>query len=47
MEDPEKARTFGLAGRRRVVEKFAWPAIADQTIALYQQMIDQHARLRR
>jgi starch synthase len=44
MEDPEKARKFGLAGRRRVEEKFAWTAIADQTIALYQQMIDQHAK---
>ena len=34
MEDPEKAKKFGLAGRRRVEEKFAWAAIADQTIAL-------------
>jgi starch synthase len=41
MNDPDKARRFGEAGRRRVEEKFAWSAIADQTIALYQQLIAQ------
>jgi starch synthase len=44
MEDPEKARTMGLAGRQRVEEKFAWAAIADQTIALYQRMIDEYGK---
>ena len=47
MADPEKARRFGDAGRKRVEEKFAWSAIADQTIALYQRMIDEHAAKRR
>jgi starch synthase len=47
MEDPEKARNFGLAGRKRVEEKFAWSAVADQTIALYKRMIDEHARNRK
>jgi starch synthase len=46
MADPEKARKFGDSGRRRVEAKFAWSAIADQTIALYQQMIDEHAARR-
>jgi starch synthase len=46
MADPGKARRFGDAGRRRVEEKFAWSAIADQTIALYQRMIDEHAARR-
>jgi starch synthase len=46
MADPEKARKFGLAGRKRVEEHFAWSAIADQTIALYQRMIDEHATRR-
>jgi starch synthase len=46
MADPEKARRFGDAGRRRVEAKFAWSAIADQTIALYQRMIDEHAARR-
>lgn len=36
---PKKCRRFGEAGRRRVEEKFAWSAIADQTIALYRQLI--------
>jgi alpha-maltose-1-phosphate synthase len=46
MADPVKARRFGDAGRKRVEEKFAWTAIADQTIALYQRMIDEHAARR-
>ncbi len=41
MNDPEKARRFGEAGRRRVEEKFAWDAIADQTVALYRQLIEK------
>jgi starch synthase len=36
----EKCREFGQAGRRRVEEIFSWTAIADQTIALYQKLID-------
>lgn len=39
LADPEKARKFGQAGRRRVEEKFAWSTIADQTIDLYRQLI--------
>ncbi len=44
MENPDKARKMGQAGRRRVEEKFAWSAIADQTIELYQRMIDRYRR---
>ncbi len=40
MADPEKARQFGEAGRKRVEEKFAWSAIAAQTIELYKQLIE-------
>jgi alpha-maltose-1-phosphate synthase len=39
LADPEKAKRFGEAGRRRVEETFAWSAIADQTIRLYRQLI--------
>ncbi len=35
LEDTEKARRFGEAGRRRVEETFSWSAIASQTVALY------------
>jgi len=37
--DPEKCRRFGLAGRKRVEETFAWAAIANQTIDLYRELI--------
>jgi starch synthase len=39
LADPEKAKRFGVAGRRRVEETFAWSAIADQTISLYENLI--------
>ncbi len=40
LQDPEKCRRFGDAGRRRVEEKFSWTAIAHQTIDLYSQLIE-------
>src|SRR3984885_1997946 len=39
LADPEKAKGFGEAGRKRVEETFAWSAIADQTIELYRRLI--------
>ncbi len=44
LADPAKARQYGEAGRRRVEEKFAWSAIADQTIELYKQLIAARAK---
>lgn len=40
LNDPEKCKRFGEAGRRRAEQKFSWSAIADQTIQLYQSLID-------
>ena len=40
LDDPELARRMGEAGRRRVEEKFSWETIADQTIALYRQLLE-------
>jgi starch synthase len=40
LADPEKCRQFGKAGRKRAEEKFSWTSIADQTIDLYQRLID-------
>jgi alpha-maltose-1-phosphate synthase len=40
LKDPAKAKQFGEAGRKRVEEHFSWTAIADQTIALYQSLIE-------
>jgi len=39
LEDPEKCKRFGDAGRRRVEEFFSWTAVARQTIRLYEQLI--------
>jgi alpha-maltose-1-phosphate synthase len=44
LNDPEKAKRYGAAGRKRVEEKFAWSAIAKQTIALYRQLIDERRK---
>lgn len=39
LHDPDRCRTFGNAGRRRVEEKFSWLAIANQTIELYRTIV--------
>jgi len=39
LADPDKAKKMGAMGRKRVEEKFAWEAIADQTIALYKSLL--------
>jgi alpha-maltose-1-phosphate synthase len=39
LQDPEKCRRFGDAGRARVERVFGWPAIAKQTIALYKELV--------
>jgi len=44
LADPERARRFGEAGRRRVEEMFSWSAIADQTIELYRELIEARRR---
>ena len=37
--DPELREKFGRAGRKRAEEKFGWPAIAQQTKALYESLV--------
>ena len=41
LSDPQRCRQFGDAGRERVEEVFSWTAIAQQTIHLYEQLIEQ------
>jgi glycogen synthase len=36
--DPALRRRMGLAGRRRVEERFSWDAIAAQTLSLYRRL---------
>jgi alpha-maltose-1-phosphate synthase len=38
LRDPDRARALGRAGRKRVIEHFAWPAIAEQTAHLYRSV---------
>ncbi len=37
--DPELAARFGRAGRRRAVEDFAWQAVAQETVRIYESLI--------
>jgi starch synthase len=36
--DPDLARRFGEAGRRRAVEEFAWSTVAQQTVGIYESL---------
>ncbi|MEJ7628277.1 MAG: glycogen synthase [Nocardioidaceae bacterium] len=38
-DDPGRAFDMGVSGRARAVESFAWPAIAEQTVALYRSLL--------
>jgi starch synthase len=37
--DPARREAMGLAGRRRVEQHFSWDAIAEQTLALYRELV--------
>ena len=37
--DPSRARTMGRAGRARAVEHFGWSAAADETVRLYERLL--------
>ena len=41
LADPERQHRYGLAGRRRVEAMFSWRAIAEQTVALYQSLVNR------
>jgi len=41
MENPERREAFGKAGRKRAIEHFSWTSIAEQTQALYKDLITQ------
>jgi starch synthase len=41
LSDPERCRRFGEAGRKRVEAVFSWTAIAQQTIHLYERLIEE------
>lgn len=42
LRDPERRAAMGKAGRKRVLERFSWEAIAGQTVALYEDLISRN-----
>jgi alpha-maltose-1-phosphate synthase len=38
VSDPDRARRYGVAGRRRAQESFSWDAIAARTVDLYRSL---------
>ncbi len=40
LANPELARRYGAAGRRRVEQHFSWTSIAARTVELYQEVVD-------
>ena len=43
LAEPEKAKAMGAAGRKRAEARFSWTAIAEQTIKLYQELMNERA----
>jgi len=41
MDDPALAARIGAAGRARVVERFTWRAVAEQTVAWYRTTLEE------
>ncbi len=41
LDDPQKAEEYGRAGRERVEREFTWSKIADETIALYREVLGE------
>jgi len=44
LQDPEKAKTWGEAGRKRVEQHFSWESIAKQTVDLYESLIGEGSK---
>lgn len=44
LRDPQRAKAFGLNGRRRVEQYFSWTHIAKQTEALYAELLEEKTR---
>ena len=41
-DDPDLAARLGAAGRQRVVERYTWRAVAEQTVAWYRSVLGAH-----
>ncbi|HEX6357092.1 glycogen synthase [Actinophytocola sp.] len=40
LSDPDRAKTMGVGGRERAVTEFSWESVAEQTVAVYQSVLD-------
>jgi glycosyltransferase involved in cell wall biosynthesis len=43
LEDPERSRTMGTAGARRMRERFSWRRTAEETLSLYEEVLANQA----
>lgn len=43
-EHPDEARAIGEAGRRRVLEKFTWPAVVRRCLEIYASVTVKRSR---
>src|SRR4051794_18889348 len=44
LDQPERARAMGLAGRQRILERHSWRKSAEKLLALYEQLMATGAR---
>jgi alpha-maltose-1-phosphate synthase len=44
LDDPARARSMGLAGRRRVEEHFSWTSIAEKTRLMYEALLEERRK---
>ena len=40
LDDPDRAKAMGVAGRERAVTEFSWASAAEQTVAVYRSVLD-------
>jgi starch synthase len=39
IKDPQRAKTWGENGRKRVLEYFTWKKVAEQTLGVYESLL--------
>jgi len=47
LDDPARRGRMGLAGRQRAALRFSWRTVAEETVAAYRRVVEEHARDRR
>jgi glycogen synthase len=44
LDDPDRARRMGAAGRKRVEDQFSWASVAERTEQIYREAIEEFGR---